>query len=316
MVDAPAGGERGVALLVARIAIEILERAELRWVDEDAGHDDVALLACAADQRLVSRVQRPHRRHEPDPRARATRLERRSELEDRPADDHRAATAALIMSVSARYIGSSSGRCFADHLEVPLDRLPVPARDRPGQLEVVLHRPAHEGKERLGRCVGLLEQLGRGPVERHEKALGHDSARVVDEALFVVQLEGAKTEQPGEPEHGVQRRLVLAGHGRPRAVELLGPAVPDEGLQRMQAEAADVRVECVERARAARVRDPGAYRDRLRNLGNSPIGHAENERGRRPRSPAPDRSGAWAATRRVAPQSRCRLGRRRPHRLR
>ena len=44
VVDAPLLGELGVPRLVARVAVEVLERAELRRVDEHARDDDVALL--------------------------------------------------------------------------------------------------------------------------------------------------------------------------------------------------------------------------------------------------------------------------------
>ena len=52
VLDAPGLGEGGVLLLVARVALEVLARPELRRVDEDARHDDVALGACPAHERL------------------------------------------------------------------------------------------------------------------------------------------------------------------------------------------------------------------------------------------------------------------------
>ena len=120
-----------------------------------------------------------------------------------------------------------------------LDRLPVSAGDRPGELEVVLHRPAHEREERLGRRAGLLDEIGRRPVKRDEEALSHHRGRVVDETVLVVELEGPEPKQAGEPKAALRGLAGLsAADGRPGAVELLGPAVPDERLQRMEAEAA------------------------------------------------------------------------------
>ena len=49
--------------------------------------------------------------------------------------------------------------------EMPLDRLPVAARDRPGQLEVRVHDAADERIERLGRRAGRLEQRPRGSAK-------------------------------------------------------------------------------------------------------------------------------------------------------
>src|SRR5436853_272796 len=50
-------GEAQVALLVARVAIEVLTGAELGGVDEEAHHHQVALGAGRADQREVPLVQ-------------------------------------------------------------------------------------------------------------------------------------------------------------------------------------------------------------------------------------------------------------------
>ena len=65
------------------------------------------------------------------------------------------------------------------------------------------------------------------------------------------------------------RLVALGGDGRPRSVELLGAARAREGLQRVEPEAARVRIERPERGRTADVRDPlsrdqvpGGVRDR------------------------------------------------------
>ena len=68
-VDARLLCEPRVALLVARISAEVLGRAELRRVDEEARDDDVVLLAGGGEQREMPGVERPHRRNETCPRA-------------------------------------------------------------------------------------------------------------------------------------------------------------------------------------------------------------------------------------------------------
>jgi len=65
-VDLGRGKHRDVALGVARVAGEILARAELDRVHEDAHDHDVVLGARQLDQAQVPRVERAHRRHEPD----------------------------------------------------------------------------------------------------------------------------------------------------------------------------------------------------------------------------------------------------------
>ena len=64
------GGQAQVALLVARVALEVLAGAELGRVDEEAHHDHVALGAGGAQQREVALVQVAHRRHQADRAAR------------------------------------------------------------------------------------------------------------------------------------------------------------------------------------------------------------------------------------------------------
>jgi hypothetical protein len=63
-VRAGLGGERGVALLVARVSGEVAGIVELRGVDEQRDDDHVARRARVADKAQMSRVQRAHRRHE------------------------------------------------------------------------------------------------------------------------------------------------------------------------------------------------------------------------------------------------------------
>ncbi len=65
-VDAGLGGEAQIALLVARVAVEILFGAELGGVDEEAHDDEVTLGAGGAQQREVALVQEAHRRDQAD----------------------------------------------------------------------------------------------------------------------------------------------------------------------------------------------------------------------------------------------------------
>src|SRR6185369_2650965 len=94
---------------------------------------------------------------------------------------------------------------------------------------------------------------------------------------LVVELEGLEPERSGEPGAGGERLGALSGHRRPRAVELLGAAVEREGLERMETEATLVGSECLEPAGTARVCDPGARRDRRRDLRDRAIRHAEKD---------------------------------------
>jgi hypothetical protein len=134
-----------------------------------------------------------------------------------------------------------------------------------------------EREERGRRRSRLLEELRRGPVDGHQEPLGHRGGRVVEGTVVVVELERAKPQELGEPEAGREGFVARAAHRRPGAVELLGAPVADEGLQRVEREAAGVRVERREREGTARVRDPRSRGDRRRNLGDRPVGHADDD---------------------------------------
>ena len=82
-VDAVLGGERGVAVEVARVRAEVGALGELRRVDEDARDQHVALGSRRLEQRRVAVVQRAHRRDEAD-----DPVPRQVELADRARDDH------------------------------------------------------------------------------------------------------------------------------------------------------------------------------------------------------------------------------------
>jgi hypothetical protein len=81
-VDAGVLGDGHIALLVARIALEILRGIELGGVHEQAYDDRIALVASSAEKREVPFVEGSHRRDEPD-RAVPQRRERVAQLRDR-----------------------------------------------------------------------------------------------------------------------------------------------------------------------------------------------------------------------------------------
>ena len=104
-VDAGLGGEPRVALLVARVAVEVLAVAELGRVDEEAHDDDVALLAGGAQQREMALVQEAHRRHQPDRAALGAGGRQRSAQLVLGADEGRAAAVACELVLGERFMG-------------------------------------------------------------------------------------------------------------------------------------------------------------------------------------------------------------------
>ena len=158
-VAASASSSRGYAARSSRVV-------ELRRVDEQADDDDVALRPRGAEEREVPAVEAPIVGTSADrdsPRAaRAPRAARR------PCA---ASSCARSSPRRARGTsGSSSGRWSRIASQVRVDRRPVAALDRPGQLEAVVDRPPHQRQERLGRRAGRLEERRGGAVERDEEA--------------------------------------------------------------------------------------------------------------------------------------------------
>ena len=88
-VDAGLLGELRIALLVARIAVEVLAGRELGRVHEEARDDDVILCPRGLEQRKVASVEGAHCGHEPD------RPGAVWQLGDRPDDPHRTASSAV-----------------------------------------------------------------------------------------------------------------------------------------------------------------------------------------------------------------------------
>ena len=82
-VDTRGLGRALVGGEVARVGGEVARVAELRRVDEEARDDDVALGARGREERAVAVVERAHRRHEADRRARSQRAECMPQLCDR-----------------------------------------------------------------------------------------------------------------------------------------------------------------------------------------------------------------------------------------
>ena len=233
-------------------------------------------------------VQRAHRRDEPDARARAERLERRAELGDRPVRwsppgdrrRHRLGQRAVHRL--------QLGPALADDLEVPLDRLPVPAR-----------RAARSARSRCpssGACSGRSASGGAPACSSSsaaaqwsgdEEALRDRSGRVVERA------------RPRRP-----ARRPSAGAGR-RARSLRASAWSLSPLTAAQAPSScsgprsgtkvwrgwrlkrrTCGVERVERAGAARVRRPRGRSGSPRRPPRSRDRARRGRRGRRRRSRA------------------------------
>ena len=157
-----------------------------------------------------------------------------------------------------------------------LDGGPVAARDRPGELELVLDGAPHERHERLCRRAGQDERARRRLMQRHEEVRGHGGPRVVELAIGLGEIEGAQAEHACKPVTARSRLDVPGGHRGKRAVELLGSTRANERLERMDAEPAHVRVERGKRRRAAHVRHPWTGWNRSRHPGNRRIRHREH----------------------------------------
>ena len=70
-----------------------------------------------------------------------------------------------------------------------LDRLPISALDRSGQLEAVLDRAAHQRLESFRRRSRRGHEPGRGLVQGDEVVGGNDRAGVVERPVAVLELE-------------------------------------------------------------------------------------------------------------------------------
>ena len=95
--------------------------------------------------------------------------------------------------------------------------------------------------------------------------------------MLVGEHDRAKPEHLRERRRDGERPVALPGDGRPGAVELLGPAIVGEGLERVEREPPHVRRERVQRRAAAHVRDPRPRLDSGGDLGDRAVGHAEKD---------------------------------------
>ena len=182
----------------------------------------------ARDQRHVALVQRAHRRHEPDmpPAAPRSSASRSSPIVRRSSSHGQRSVA----SASARYSGPSCGRRRSDLATMRLTVSRSPRTNGPGGREAVLHRPPHEGLERLRRRPRRVHEVRCRTVQGDEERGGHRRGRVVGRTLLVGQLERLEPEQRGQRVPASSAR----GLGRERAagaVELLRPEAALKGLQ-------------------------------------------------------------------------------------
>ena len=164
-------------------------------------------------------------------------------------------------------------------VQVRSDGAPVAARDRPGQFEPVVDRPADQRKQRLRRSAGVREERSRRAMQGHEVIGGERRAGMIERALVVGEVERRESQQPGE------RVAVGAGVGALRrdrcvcAIQLLGTAATHERLQRMHAEPSAVRVESLQRRSAAHVRHPRPRLNRRGDIRDHGVGDAEQHEG-------------------------------------
>ena len=144
------------------------------------------------------------------------------------------------------------GALAADRLLVRLDRRPVAAGDRPGQLEAVLDRAAHQRHERLAGAPDAEQH--RRALQRHEIVRGEDGAGVVERPRRRRRARRLQAERLREPLARRQRLAGLRGDRGPGAVELGRVAAPVERLQRVDARSG---------ARAGRARRAASRRRRV-----------------------------------------------------
>src|SRR3990170_5070201 len=160
---------------------------------------------------------------------------------------------------------------------MPLDRLPVAARDRARELEPAVHDTANEGIERLGWSARGLEQRARSGPNRHQEVGCEGGACVIRGAPGVLELERSQAERLRQPESDRASLVGLRGYRAPGAVELLGSSGLRERLERVHPEPALVGVERCERSRPADVGDPRADRELAGDLRDRPVGNAQED---------------------------------------
>ena len=121
----------------------------------------------------------------------------------------------VVASVSARYSGSSAGRCsrIASRCMSMVAQSPRSIGPVSSKSLSIVRRIS--GSERLRRRAGRLEERRRGAVDRDEEARRERRARVVERLRLVGEVERLQPEGLGELA-GDRARLVGLGR-RPRA---------------------------------------------------------------------------------------------------
>ena len=258
--------------LVARVGVEVLGRAELGRVDEQRHHDDVAVLAGAAQQRQVALVEGAHRGDEPDAAARAALgRERLAQLGDGADGLMRAlaccAPRARACARRARRRGRAArapprprpARWRVTVASSPRAIGPVSAALGPVRRDV-LDRLPHERQQQPPRLGGLEPGAGGDPLggrlEGDQEVGGDRGGRVVGGAALVVDLERPSCRARARARRRRRAPPAWSRRSRSRRRRRRRTLAAGEGLERVQAErGAAGRRERGERGGAAGVAD-------------------------------------------------------------
>ena len=217
----------------------------------------------------MSFVERAHRRHEPD-RPGTGKLP--AHVWDCPQGLHFA-----VASASTSYRGSSSGlaariarRCASTVSQSPRSMGPVSSKP----LSIVLRI---SGTSTFGRRTRGAKELGRHRMQRDEVVRCDRGACVVERTGIVGELERLQAEGLRQPVPRGPRLFPFRSDSRPGSVELLGSSRTRERLERVHREAASMRIECRQRRGSGDVRDPWAFLEPSRHLGDRAVRHAEED---------------------------------------
>ena len=161
-------------------------------------------------------MERAHGRARGRPRRFAPVGERGPDVGHGAGDDHArlpcdTASRAVSVAPARRRRRGARGAVLGDRLAVALDRLPVAALDRAGELEAVLDHAPHQRVERLVGDARGGEQLAGGAAQRDQVVRCDRGARVVERAPVVVERRTAAARAP--------RRA----RSRPRAASSVSP---------------------------------------------------------------------------------------------
>ena len=226
-----AGGQRGVAGLVARVGGEVLAGPNCAGLTNSETTTTSQALARAADQREVALVQGAHRRDQPDPRA------------PRGGPASAARSSATVRTVLMR--ATSAARELARGLGERVEEVraarararrrrragapPSPRRrGRPGRSAPARARAPPSSRRSRGRAApaARLDAGGRGQalgggLQRDEEVRGDRGGGVVGGAVLVGDLDGAPCPSAGQGEGvGGRARGRRARDGAARAGEV------------------------------------------------------------------------------------------------